>query len=245
MDHPVMSNSYNSSSSAYKDFYPQLEDNLEVLKDISVQVNKEWSELIGVNQASAITCVKPSGTVSQLVDSASGIHPRYSDYYIRTVRADNKDPLAMMMVDQGFPVEEDVMKPGTGLVFSFPIKAPYGSIMRNDRTAIEQLELWKTYQLSWCEHKPSITVYVKENEWLDVGAWVYKNFDISSGISFLPHSEHTYQQAPYQEIDKDTYDEWVLKMPKADWNQLGSYEKEDTTTGTKEYACTGGACEIL
>ena len=150
-----------------------------------------------------------------------------------------------MMIEQGFPVEEDVMKPGNGLVFSFPIKSPRNSIMRNDMSAIDQLNLWKTYQLNWCEHKPSITVYVKENEWLKVGSWVYDNFDIVSGISFLPHSEHTYQQAPYQEITKDEYDEWLLKMPNADWSKLGDYEKEDTTTSTKEYACTGGTCEIL
>jgi ribonucleoside-diphosphate reductase alpha chain len=218
---------------------------LRELKELSIATNKEWAKKLGVNQATAITCVKPSGTVSQLVDSSSGIHPRYSEYYIRTVRSDNKDPLAQMMIDQGFPVEEDVMKPGNGLVFSFPIKAPKGSVMRNDVSAIDQLNLWKTYQLNWCEHKPSITVYVKEDEWLKVGSWVYDNFNIVSGISFLPHSEHTYQQAPYQEISKDEYEEWLLRMPKVNWSALGDYEKEDTTTSTKEYACSGNSCEIL
>lgn len=219
---------------------------LEELRNLAVGTNKHWAKILGIAPAAGITCVKPSGTVSQLVDSASGIHPRYSPYYIRTVRADKKDPLAQMMVDQGFPVEDDVMKPDTGYVFSFPVKSPEGSIFRDDRSAIEQLELWKTYQLYWCEHKPSITVYVKEDEWMKVGAWVYENFDIMSGVSFLPHSNHTYQQAPYQEIDEETYNEWVEKMPKdTDWSLLAMWEKEDTTTGTKEYACTAGACEIV
>jgi ribonucleoside-diphosphate reductase alpha chain len=181
------------------------------------------------------------------VDSASGIHTRHSEYYIRTVRADKKDPLAKMMVDKGFPVESDVMKPDTGYVFSFPITSPAGCVTRDDRSAIQQLELWKTYQLYWCEHKPSITVSVKEDEWLEVGAWVYANFDIMSGVSFLPHSNHTYQQAPYQEIDEATYMEWLSKMPtNVDWSALKDYEQTDeAVTGIREYACTGGACEIV
>ena len=218
---------------------------LEELREVSVATNGNWATKLGVNQATAITAVKPSGTVSQLVDSASGIHPRYSDYYIRTVRADNKDPLAQMMLAQGFPCEEDVMKPGTGLIFSFPIKSPLGSVKRDDMSAIEQCEIWKTYQLHWTEHKPSITVYVKEEEWLQVGSWVYDNFDIVSGISFLPHSDHSYQQAPYQEITKKEYEEWLTRMPKANWDDLGIYEKEDTTESMKELACVSGACEIL
>ena len=221
-----------------------LESWLNEVRDEAVKTNEEWAVSIGVNVATAITAVKPSGTVSQLVDSSSGIHPRYSDYYIRTVRADNKDPLAQMMQAQGFPCEPDVMKPETGSIFSFPIKAPKGSVMRDDMSALEQCEIWKTYQLHWCEHKPSITVYVKEDEWLQVGSWVYDNFDIVSGISFLPHSDHSYQQAPYQEIDEAQYKELVGSMPKADWTALGEYEKEDTTTSMKELACSGGACEI-
>lgn len=218
---------------------------LQLLKEVAIETNKEWAKKLGVNEATAITAVKPSGTVSQLVNSGSGIHPRYSPYYVRTVRADNKDPLAQLMIAQGYPYEEDVMKPGIGLVFSFPMQSPKGSVMRDDMTAIEQCEIWKTYQLHWTEHKPSITVYVKENEWLQVGSWVYDNFDIVSGISFLPHSDHSYKQAPYQEISEEEYHEWVDRMPTADWSALGEFETEDTTKGTQEYACAGGVCEVV
>ena len=187
-----------------------------------------------------------AGTVSQLVDSSSGIHTRHSDYYIRTVRADNKDPLATFMTDKGFPVEPDVMKPDTGLVFSFPIASPKGSLKRDDLTAIEQLEIWKFYQLEYCEHKPSVTVSVKEDEWFEVGAWCYKNFDILSGVSFLPHSDHSYQQAPYQECSKEDYEELLSKMPKGfDWSELSNYEAEDNTTGTQTLACSGNSCELV
>tara|TARA_R100000426_G_scaffold20445_2_gene17610 strand:- start:1578 stop:3491 length:1914 start_codon:yes stop_codon:yes gene_type:complete len=216
------------------------------LKDHAIETNKKWAELLGVNQSTAITCVKPSGTVSQLVDSASGIHPRYSPYYLRTVRADKKDPLCDMMIDKGFHAEDDVMKPNDTKVIYFPMKSPVESVMRDAKSAIEQLEIWKTYQLYWCEHKPSITVYVKEEEWLQVGAWVYENFDVMSGVSFLPHSDHSYKQAPYQEVDKKTYQEWLTKTPKnINWMDLTKYEKEDTTTSSKELACTAGACEIV
>ena len=216
------------------------------LKDHAIEINKKWAELLGVNQSTAITCVKPSGTVSQLVDSASGIHPRYSPYYLRTVRADKKDPLCDMMIDKGFHAEDDVMKPNDTKVIYFPMKSPVESVMRDAKSAIEQLEIWKTYQLYWCEHKPSITVYVKEEEWLQVGAWVYENFDVMSGVSFLPHSDHSYKQAPYQEVDKKTYQEWVAKTPRnINWMDLTQYEKEDTTTSSKELACTAGACEIV
>jgi len=216
------------------------------LKDHAIETNKKWAELLGVNQSTAITCVKPSGTVSQLVDSASGIHPRYSPYYLRTVRADKKDPLCDMMVDKGFHAEDDVMKPNDTKVIYFPMKSPVESVMRDAKSAIEQLEIWKTYQLYWCEHKPSITVYVKEEEWLQVGAWVYENFDVMSGVSFLPHSDHSYKQAPYQEVDKKTYQEWLTKTPRnINWMDLTKYEKEDTTTSSKELACTAGACEIV
>jgi len=238
MDHEVLSgNVFNEQV---------LKDMLINLKEHSIKTNKKWAEMLGVNQATAITCVKPSGTVSQLVDSASGIHPRYSPYYLRTVRADKKDPLCDMMLDKGFYGEDDVMKPNDTKVIYFPMKSPTSSIMRDAKSAIEQLEIWKMYQLHWCEHKPSITVYVKEEEWLQVGAWVYENFDVMSGVSFLPHSEHSYKQAPYQEVDKNTYEEWLAKTPKnINWMDLTQYEKEDTTTSSKELACTAGACEIV
>ena len=223
-----------------------LKDMLIELKEHAIKVNKEWADKLGINQSTAITCVKPSGTVSQLVDSASGIHPRYSSYYLRTVRADKKDPLCDMMLEKGFYGEDDVMKPNDTKVFYFPMKAPQHSVMRDTMSALEQLEVWKVYQLNWCEHKPSITVYVKENEWLKVGAWVYENFEICSGVSFLPHSEHSYQQAPYQEVDEKTYKEWLAKTPKnINWMDLVNYETEDTTTSSKELACTAGACEIV
>jgi ribonucleoside-diphosphate reductase alpha chain len=201
---------------------------------------------LGIEQSAAITCVKPSGTVSQLVDSASGIHARHNPYYIRTVRGDNKDPLTQFLVAQGLPSEPDVMKPDSTTVFSFPMKSPKNAVTRTGMTAIEQLELWLTYQRYWCEHKPSVTISVKENEWMAVGAWVYEHFDEVSGISFLPFSEHTYQQAPYQDIDADTFKEWQSKMPEnVDWSLLQEFEKEDTTSGGRELACTAGVCEIV
>ena len=222
-----------------------LEKRLEELKKIAVKTNEEWSAKLGIPQSTAITCVKPSGTVSQLVDSASGIHARHNPYYIRTVRADKKDPLAQFMRDSGFPVEDDVMKPDHTYVFSFPMKAPENAVMRTDMDAIEQLELWLTYQKNWCEHKPSVTISVKENEWMDVGAWVYKNFDWMSGVSFLPFSEHVYKQAPYQDCDEAIYEAELEKMPKnVDWSALSLYEQSDMTEGAQELACVAGACEI-
>lgn len=218
---------------------------LEELKNISVETNKEWAEKIGINPAAAITCVKPSGTVSQLTDSASGIHARHSEYYIRTVRADRKDPLCQMMIDLGFPAEPCVMKPDHTMVFSFPMKA-VGSITRNDLTAIEHLELWLTYQRHWCEHKPSITITVREHEWMEVGAWVYKHFDEISGISFLPHSDHSYRQAPYQECTEIAYTALSVEMPKnVDWSLLKNYEKTDTTASSQTFACSGDKCELV
>ena len=186
-------------------------------------------------------------TVSQLVDSASGIHARHNPYYIRRVRAVAKDPLAELMVDAGVPMESDVMAKGNVNVFSFPMKAPKNAVFREDRTAIEQLELWLTYQQNWTEHKPSITVSVKEHEWMDVGAWVYKHFDDCSGVSFLPFSEHSYAQAPYEDIDKETYDELLSKMPKSiDWTQIVKYESDDSALkNTKELACSAGVCEVV
>tara|TARA_R110000772_G_scaffold209128_1_gene319678 strand:+ start:1193 stop:3124 length:1932 start_codon:yes stop_codon:yes gene_type:complete len=223
-----------------------LETALEVLRLESVNTNAAIAKQLNVPQSTAVTCVKPSGTVSQLVDAASGIHARHNPYYIRTVRGDNKDPLTQFLVAQGIPAEPDVMKPDSTTVFSFPMKSPTGAITRTAMTAIEQLKLWLTYQRHWCEHKPSATISVKENEWMDVGAWVYEHFDEVSGISFLPFSEHTYQQAPYQDIDEAEYKEWVKKMPKkVDWNKLSDFEKEDTTSGGRELACTAGVCEIV
>ena len=224
---------------------PSLDSLLKNLKQMSVDTNKEWSKKLKINQSAAITCVKPSGTVSQLVDSASGIHARHNPYYIRTVRGDKKDPLTKMMVDMGFPVEDDVMKPLDTSVFSFPIKCSKDAVFRQDMNAIEQLELWKTYQEHWCEHKPSVTISVKETEWIEVGAWVYKNFDLMSGVSFLPYSEHTYKQAPYQDCDEKDYEKLLKKMPvNVDWTKLSDYESSDMTVGSQELACSSGSCEI-
>ena len=222
-----------------------LDNLLESLKAEAVAVNKEFSEKLGIPQSVAITCVKPSGTVSQLVDAASGIHARHNPFYVRTVRGDKKDPLTKMMTDMGFPVEDDVMNPTNTAVFSFPMKVHEGAVFRTDMTAIEQLELWLTYQKHWCEHKPSVTISVKEDEWMEVGAWVYKNFDWMSGVSFLPFSEHTYQQAPYQDTNKEGYEFLKEKMPKnVDWSKLSEYEMSDMTIGSQELACVAGACEI-
>ena len=219
---------------------------LQELKEEAVKTNAEFAKDIGIPQSVAITCVKPSGTVSQLVDAASGIHARHNPYYIRTVRGDKKDPLTKLMVDQGIPAEDDVMNPDNTTVFSFPMEAPSNAVFRTDKTAIEQLELWLMYQKNWCEHKPSVTVSVKEHEWLDVGAWVYDNFDYMSGVSFLPFSDHTYQQAPYQDCDQSEYDIMSQAMPKdIDWSKLSEYEQQDNTIGSQELACVGGACEIV
>jgi ribonucleoside-diphosphate reductase alpha chain len=222
-----------------------LKANLENLKQHAIATNKEWAKKLGINPAAAITCIKPSGTVSQLTDAASGIHARHNEYYIRTVRADRKDPLCQMMIDKGFVHEPCVMKPDSVMVFSFPMKAE-GSVTRNDMSAIEHLELWLTYQRYWCEHKPSITVTVREHEWMEVGAWVYKHFDEISGISFLPHSDHSYRQAPYQDCTKAQYEELNNIMPKnVDWSELTKYEKVDTTVGTQTFACSGDKCELV
>jgi ribonucleoside-triphosphate reductase len=223
-----------------------LKEALERLRMVAVDTNAEWAERLGIPQSTAITCVKPSGTVSQLVDSASGIHPRYSHYYIRTVRGDNKDPLTQFMKDTGIPNKPCVMKPDTTTVFYFPQKSPDGAVVTSDLSAIEHLETWLIYQRHWCEHKPSVTIMVKPDEWLEVGAFVYKHFDEMSGVSFLPYSEHTYQQAPYQEISKDYYDELLESMPKEiDWSKLSEYETEDQTTGMQTFACSGDTCEIV
>jgi ribonucleoside-triphosphate reductase len=236
----IMDNSLTSTTG------DKLEVLLEVLKDTAVIANETMAKRLNIPQSAAITCVKPSGTVSQLCDTASGIHARHNPYYIRTVRGDNKDPLTQFLISQGIPAEPDVMKPDSTTVFSFPMKSPKGAVTRTGMTAIEQLDLWLVYQRHWCEHKPSVTISVKEAEWMDVGAWVYEHFDEVSGISFLPFSEHTYQQAPYQDIDEAQYKEAVKKMPKSvDWSKLQDFEKEDTTSGGRELACSAGACEIV
>tara|TARA_B000000532_G_scaffold128985_1_gene103424 strand:- start:11713 stop:13632 length:1920 start_codon:yes stop_codon:yes gene_type:complete len=235
MDHAVLSKNVDSKRW------------LQEMREESVKTNDKYANMLGIPVSAAITCVKPSGTVSQLTDTASGIHARHNDYYIRTVRGDNKDPLTQFMIEAGVPHERCVMKPDSTTVFSFAMKSPSNAVTRTQMTAVEQLELWKTYAIHWCEHKPSVTISVKENEWMDVGAWVYENFDVASGVSFLPHSDHSYQQAPYQDIEKEDYLEWqqTYKDVKLDWNQLSLFEKEDNTSGSRELACTAGVCEVV
>ena len=224
----------------------KLEFRLNEMRRVCVDTNKEFAKKIGIPQSAATTCVKPSGTVSQLVDAASGIHARHNNYYIRTVRADNKDPLCSFMKDKGFYNEPDVMKPDNVTVFSFPTKSPAGCVTRSDMTAIEQLELWLIYQRHWCEHKPSVTISVKEHEWMEVGAWVWKHLEEISGISFLPFSDHVYKQAPYQDIDEETYIRELEKLPQSvNWEELANYEKEDNTSGSQTYACSGDSCEVV
>ena len=219
---------------------------LEELKQCAIDTNKEWAEKLGIEQSAAITCVKPSGTVSQLTDSASGIHARHSPYYIRTVRGDNKDPLTQFMIDQGIPNEPEAFKPDQTTVFSFPVKAPEGSVVTADMSAIDQLNMWLAYQRHFAEHKPSVTINVKADEWMEVGAFVYEHFDEMSGVSFLPYNEHTYQQAPYQECGKSDYEEMLKLMPaKIDWAKLSEFEKEDGTKSSQHLACTGDVCEIV
>jgi len=226
-----------------KDSLPSL---LGSLRTGAVNTNRKWSSLFNIEPSAAITCVKPSGTVSQLVDAASGIHPRHSEYYIRTVRADKKDPLTLFMTDAGFPVEDENKKPETTAVFSFPVKAPKGAITRHDMSAVDHLNIWSIYAEHWCEHKPSITVSVKEDEWLEVGAFVYKNFSTMSGVSFLPMSEHIYEQAPYQDCTKQEYEKLLKRMPKSiDWKKLGEYERDDNTISSQTFNCVGDFCEVV
>ena len=240
----IMDNEYTNGRASLTSIF-NVADMLEILRDEAVKTNKLWAAKLGIPVSAAITCVKPSGTVSQLVDSASGIHARHNPYYIRTVRADKKDPLAIMMKDMGFPVEDDITKPQHTYVFSFPQKSPDHAVFRTDMSAIKQLELWLMYQRHWCEHKPSVTVSVKEEEWPEVGAWVYNHFDEMSGVSFLPFSDHVYKQAPYTDCTKEEYEALAAKMPKeVDWTKLATYEKQDTTTGSQELACVAGGCEI-
>lgn len=234
MDHPILSNT--DEVSVYW---------LKTMKAVAIATNKEWAEKLGINQSVAITTVKPSGTVSQLVDSSSGIHPRYSQHYIRTVRADKKDPLAQLMRQQGFPVEDCAIKPESTDIFSFPVEGPPHAVFRNDRSAMEQLEHYLMFQTHWTEHNVSVTVYVKDHEWMAVGNWVYQNFDKVAGVSFLPHSDHTYQQAPYTECSQEDYEALLSRMPVFDWVKLQNFEKDDAVVSVRELACSSGVCEIL
>jgi len=218
---------------------------LTQLREHSVKTNAKWAKKLGINASVAITTVKPSGTVSQLVDSASGIHPRYSQHYVRTVRADKKDPLAQFMRAEGFPVEDCVMKPDTTDVFAFPVRGPEHAVFRNDMSAIQQLEHYLMFKRFWCEHNPSITVYVRDHEWLAVGDWVYNNFDDVGGVSFLPHTDHVYQQAPYTECSEAEYEVLAGKMPTVAWSKLQEFEKEDHTENAQTLACSSGSCELV
>ena len=218
---------------------------LERLKAHAQEVNIDYSAKLDINPATAITTIKPSGTVSQLVDSSSGIHGRFSPYYIRTVRQANNDPLTQFMKDAGVPNEPDQMNPQKTTIFSFPIKSPEGATLANEQTAIEQLENWLLFQKHWSEHSVSVTVYVKEHEWMEVGNWCYQNFDYITGVSFLPYSEHTYAQAPYQPCTEDVFNAAVEAMPTIDFENLSEYEKEDNTEGSQTLACSAGGCEIL
>ena len=252
MDHPVLNgNVINDEWYDYSTFYGDyatyqdypLEGVLEDLRDHARRVNEEWAGRLGIQRSASITCVKPSGTVSQLVDSASGIHARHNPYYIRRIRMDKKDSIYSFLKDKGVPVEDETFRPDSTAVFSFPMKAPEGAVCRTDKSAIEQLELWLIYQRHWCEHKPSVTISVKEEEWMDVGAWVYKHFDEMSGVSFLPFSDHTYQQAPYEDITEDQYNEMIKNQITIDWSDFK--EEEDNTEGMQQLACVSGVCDIL
>jgi len=219
---------------------------LDSLRETAVETNRVEAEKLGINQSMSVTCVKPSGTVSQLTGVSSGIHPWYSEYYIRSVRGDNKDPLTVFLKDCGIPNEPDVMKPNDTTVFYFPIKAPKGATVTEDISAIDHLEMWKIYRNHWTEHNPSVTINVHEDDWMKVGAWVYDNFDEIGGVSFLPASEHTYKQAPYQACSKEEYQEAVKKMPtNIPWEMLTVYETSDGTTGSQELSCVAGSCEIV
>lgn len=251
LDNNIMSGKDINNAYSTAKFWPgnenaTLPDVLKALRQVAIDTNAQMAGLLGINVSTAITCVKPSGTVSQLVDSASGIHPRHSAHYIRSVRADNKDPLTSFLKDQGVYNEPDVMKPNATTVFFFPTKSPEGAVTRNDLTALEHLELWKVYQENWCEHKPSITVSVREEEWPTVGGWVYDNFDAVSGVSFLPHSEHSYKQAPYQECNSEEFEKLAESTPQTiNWEGLSNYETTDTTAGSQTMACGPDGCEVV
>ena len=241
MDHPILSGAVTTGTWFNHPNQPDLVKTLETLKEVAVETNKAWAARLGIKQSTAITCVKPSGTVSQLVDSASGIHPRFAEYYIRRVRGDSKDPLGNVLEASGVPSEDDLMNPGTR-VYAFPKRAPEGSLTVSEVSAMEQLKLWKIYQDHWCEHKPSVTVYYRDSEFLEIGQWLYNYFDTVSGISFLPYSDHTYPQAPYEKISKEKYDALVTDFPADfDWNVTEDF---DVTEGSQELACVGSSCEL-
>lgn len=233
MDHPILSKVTDETKKW-----------LSELKEVVYQTNEEWAEKLGIERSVALTTVKPSGTVAELVDSSSGIHPRYSSHYIRTIRADNKDPLALMMKDQKVPCEPDVMSPNNTLVFSFPKKSPKSSVLRDQITALEQLEHYKMFRDYWADHNLSITIFVREDEWLDVGSWVYKNWNSIGGVSFLPYTDHIYRQAPFTEITENQYNATSQTFPEVDFSKITQYEDDDMTTGSQELACTGGVCAI-
>ena len=244
MDHAILSGKETKGTAFDHPNQPNLAKTLEKLKQTAVDTNKKWAEKLGIEQSTAITCVKPSGTVSQLVDSASGIHARFSDYYIRRVRNDLKDPVTAFLVEAGVPWEQDVMNPET-VVFSFPMKAPDGAVTVDEQTALSQLELWEIYQDSWCEHKPSVTVYYSDNEFLAIGQWLWDKLDKCSGVSLLPRTDHVYQQAPYEAIDRDAYEALCKDMPETlDWGLLDGMENGDNTIGAQTLACTGSSCEL-
>lgn len=233
MDHEILNGEVDKIN-------PNLVEWLLDLKQVAIDTNKEWAEKVGINPSTAITCVKPSGTVSQLCDTASGIHPRYAKYYIRRVTSDVKDPLGQFMKDKGVPC---VALPDK-LLFEFPMKSPERALTRTSRTALEQLELWRIYATHWCEHKPSITVYVKDEEWIEVAGYVWRHWEDMSGVAFLPYSDHIYQNAPYEEINEENYNELVSKFPTIDWSAFDGYESQDNTVSSQELACTGGVCEL-
>lgn len=222
---------------------PNLPKLLEELKNAAVCTNAEFADALGIVRSAAITCIKPEGTVSQLTGTASGIHPQHSKFYIRRVRSDNKDPLTEFLKSQGFPAEPCVMKPDSTTVFSFPMRVEDGAVLRDDIDAIKHLRLWLTFQRHWCEHKPSVTISVKENEWPTVGAWTWEHFDEITGVSYLPHDGGTYKQAPYEEIDEYTYHSLAASMPTdIEWEKF--LEGTDNVEGVQQLACTAGACEL-
>lgn len=244
MDHAILSGKETKGTAFDHPNQPNLAKTLEKLKQTAVDTNKKWAKKLGIEQSTAITCVKPSGTVSQLVDSASGIHARFSDYYIRRVRNDLKDPVTAFLIEAGVPWEQDVMNPET-VVFSFPMKAPDGAVTVDEQTALSQLELWEVYQDSWCEHKPSVTVYYSDDEFLSIGQWIWDKLDKCSGVSLLPRTDHVYQQAPYEAIDRDAYETLCKAMPATlDWGLLDGMENGDNTIGAQTLACVSGQCEI-
>lgn len=223
----------------------ELRGTLDALKHVAIDTNKEWAERFGINQSVAITCNKPSGTVSQLVQSGSGINEWHDEYFIRRFRGNKVDPASQFMRLQDIPCEDDMMDPDNAWIFSFPVKAPKGALTRNEMSALRKLELWKAYAEAWCEHNPSTTINVKDSEWMEVGAFVHQNFDIMAGVAFLPFSDHVYQQAPFESIDQEQYEELVAEMPESiDWTLLTELEKDDQTDNAKSLACVGGACDI-